>query len=165
MKYKLFVAGFLLSFTGLTAYAQTSDAEAEAIVNLLGVQKKEAMRQLVSVEKKDSVAFWKLYDEYQTLNKVEAKSRIQLYERTAMAYGNMTPGIADSLASRYFTNRLDQEKELQVFYKKIKTATNSVLAFQFYQAEVYLLTLLRAQIMQQIPTYGEIQAAAKKKDQ
>ena len=163
MKYKLFVACLLLSISGLTTYAQTSDAEAEAIVNLLGVQKKEAMRQLIAVEKKDSVAFWKLYDEYQTGNKIEARSRIQLYERTAMAYGNMTPGIADSLATRYFANRIDQEKKLELYYKKIKTATNSVLAFQFYQAEIYMLTQIRAQIMHQIPAYGQLVVAAKQK--
>ena len=163
MKYKLIVASLFLSFTALTSYAQTSDAEAEAIVNLLGVQKKEAMRQLVDVEKKDSVAFWKLYDEYQALNKADAKTRIQLYERTAMAYGNMTPGVADSLATRYFANRMDQEKELQTFYKKIKTATNSVVAFQFYQAEIYMLTQLRAQIMHQIPSYGQLLVASKQK--
>ena len=41
-------------------------------------------------------------------------------------------------------------------------ATNPVLAFQFYQAEVYLLTQIRATIMQQIPTYGQLVNAAKK---
>jgi len=42
-------------------------------------------------------------------------------------------------------------------------ATNSVVALEFYQAEVYLLTQIRAQIMQQIPTYGQLVAASKKK--
>ena len=163
MKLKNAALVLFLTVIAFGAKSQTSDAEAEAIVNLLGVQKKEAMAQLVPVSGKDSATFWKLYDEYQTLNKVEAKSRIQLYERTALAYGNMTPGIADSLATRYFTNRLDQEKELQVFYKKIKTATNSVLAFQFYQAEIYMLTQIRAQIMHQIPAYGQLVVASKQK--
>ena len=163
MKSKLSIAlvmGLCVSFAG---YAQTSDAEAEAIINLLGVQKKEAIRQLVSVEKKDSVAFWKLYDEYQVINKKEAKNRIQLYERTAMAYTKMTPATADSLATKYFANRMDQEKELETYYKKIKSATNSVLAFQFYQAEIYMLTQIRAQIMHQIPSYGQLVMASKQR--
>jgi hypothetical protein len=148
--------------SGLISFSQTSDAEAEAIVNLLGVQKKEAIGKLVSVTGKDSIAFWKLYDEYQQKNKSTAKSRIKLYEQTAMAYGNMTAGTADSLAGKYFDNRLGQEKSLQEYYKKIKSATNSVVAFEFYQAEVYLLTQIRASIMQQIPTYGQVIAASKK---
>ena len=148
--------------TSLTSLAQTSDAEAEAIVNLLGVQKREAIAKLVSVTGKDSVAFWKIYDDYHKKNLAVAKSRMKLYEQTANAYGNMTPATADSLAKKYFENRFNQEKSLEEYYKKIKTATNSVVAFEFYQAEVYLLTQIRASIMQQIPTYGQFQASLKK---
>ena len=144
---------FIGAFSGIQA--QTSDAEADAIVNLLGVQKKEAISQLVVVSGQDSVAFWKLYEEFQQLNKANAKERITLYESTAMAYNNMTPAKADSLAVKYFANRQDQEKTLETYYKKIKTATNALVAFEFYQAEVYILTQVRAHIMQQIPTYGE----------
>jgi len=158
---KLFIV-FAFAGTVLTTYAQTSDAEAEAIINLLGVQKREAVAKLVSVEAKDSVAFWKIYDEYLAKNKQIAKSRIRLYESTAQAYGNMTPSIADSLSTQYFQNRIGQEKSLEEYYNKIKLATNAVVAFQFYQAEVYLLTLVRAQIMEQIPTYGEMIAHSKK---
>ena len=160
MKITLMAAFFIGVISG--AYAQTSDAEAEAIVNLLGVQKREAISKLVPVTGKDSVAFWKIYDEYLQLNKTNAKARIGLYEKTALAYGNMSPAIADSLAGKYFTNRLEQEKNLETYYKKIKAATNAVIAFQFYQAEVYILTQVRASIMQQIPTYGQFQSSVKK---
>src|SRR6185436_11989316 len=153
MKTILITAFFLGAFSGV--YAQTSDAEADAIINLLGVQKKEAISKLVPVSGKDSIAFWKIYDEYQQSNKATAKDRIGLYEKTAQSYSNMTPAIADSLAAKYFTNRIEQEKSLQVYYNKIKAATNAIIAFEFYQAEVYMLTQLRAQIMQQIPTYGQ----------
>jgi hypothetical protein len=161
MKIKNLTVALLCMWATLPCFAQTSDAEAEAIVNLLGVQKKEAIAKLVSVTGKDSVAFWKLYNEYHQKNLATAKARIRLYEQTAEAYGNMTPATADSLAGKYFANRFGQEKSLEEYYKKIKTATNAVVAFEFYQAEVYLLTQIRASIMQQIPTYGQIQAAAK----
>ena len=144
------------------AKSQTSDAEAEAIINLLGVQKREAVAKLVPVSGKDSVAFWNIYTAYEKDNKQLALSRLQLYERTAAAYSNMTPAIADSLSIKYFDNRFTQEKSLQEYYKKIKTATNAVIAFEFYQAEVYMLTQLRASIMQQIPTYGQLKFATKK---
>ncbi len=144
--------------------AQTSDAEADAMINLLGVQKKEAIAKMVKVSGKDSVTFWKIYDEYLEKNKEVAKDRIKLYEQTAYSYGNMTPGTADSLALRYFQNRKIQESSLEEYYNKLKSAINPVIAFEFYQAEVYLLTMVRASIMQKIPTYGEVQVAAKKKE-
>jgi len=146
----------------LPSFAQTSDAEAEAIVNLLGVQKKEAIAKLVSVTGKDSIAFWKLYEEYNKKNIATGKQRLKLYEKTAQAYLNMTPKTADSLAKQYFDNRFGQEKSLEEYYNKIKAATNAMIAFEFYQAEVYLLTQIRAHIMQQIPTYGQFQAAINK---
>jgi hypothetical protein len=162
MKTKTLLVTILCGLYSFTVCAQTSDAEAEALINLLGVQKKEAVAQLVNVSEKDSAAFRKIYDQYQKENKETAKARIKLYERTAAAYDKMSPVVADSLANRYFVNRMTQEKSLEEYYKKIKTATNAVTAFEFYQAEVYLLTMIRANIMRQIPTYGELQRAAKK---
>jgi hypothetical protein len=163
MTIKNLLVALVFTSTTVIAFAQTSDAEADAVVNLLGVQKKEAVAKLVSVSGKDSAAFWKIYNEYHQKNLATAKSRMRLYEQTAHAYGNMTAATADSLAIKYFANRVDQEKSLEEYYKKIKSATNAVIAFQFYQAEVYLLTLIRASIMQQIPTYGQVQAASKNK--
>ena len=157
----LLILLFCVSLT-IPSFAQTSDAEAAAMANLLGVQKKEAIAKLVEISGKDSVAFWKIYDEYQKENVQMGKNRIQLYEKTAHAYSNMSASLADSLSQKYFQNRLDQEKSLQDYYNKIKTATNAVVAFQFYQAEVYLLTQIRATIMQQIPTYGEFKQLMKK---
>ncbi|MDF2188444.1 hypothetical protein [Paraflavitalea sp. CAU 1676] len=155
---------YIILITGTAqAFGQASDAELDAMINLLGVQKKEAVAQLVNVSGNDSVLFWKIYEEYQQENKKTAADRVRLYEGTAMAYRNMTPQIADSLANLYFSNRIQQENRLQAYYKKFKSAINPTIAFEFYQAEVYLLTMLRAQIMQQIPTYGQLQLMNKKK--
>jgi len=162
MRFKIFVVILACAGISFAGYSQTSDAEADAIVNLLGVQKREAIAKLVAVSGKDSVEFWKLYEAYQKENKQLALSRLTLYEKTAKAYSNMTAVVADSLASKYFSNRIDQETSLQNYYKKIKAATNAVIAFEFYQAEVYMLTQLRASIMQQIPTYGQLKLAQKR---
>ncbi|MCO4294617.1 hypothetical protein NF867_17280 [Solitalea sp. MAHUQ-68] len=162
MKVKIILMTVFFAYIALTVRAQTSNEEADAMANLLGVQKKEAVSKLVSVSGKDSVAFWKIYDEYLNANRSNIKDRIKLYEGTAQAYNNMTPKTADSLALKYFANREQQEKSVEMYYKKIKAATNAVTAFEFYQAEIYLLTQIRATIMQQIPTYGELQRALKK---
>jgi hypothetical protein len=162
MKFKFVLLALLLAATASVTYAQTSDAETDAIINLLGVQKREAVSKLVPVSTKDSAAFWKIYDEYLAENKMTAKARVKLYEYTASSYSNLTPAVADSLASRYFTNRFEQEKTLETYYKRIKTATSPIVAFEFYQAEVYILTQVRAHIMQQIPTYGQLVAGSRK---
>src|SRR6187431_2632783 len=98
MKTKIILFAIFCVSSMTAGYTQTSDAEAEAIINLLGVQKKEVVQKLVPVHGKDSVAFWKIYDEYQQSNKATSKARIRLYEKTALAYSHMTPAVADSLA-------------------------------------------------------------------
>lgn len=140
----------------IATYSQTSDAELDAMVNLLAVQKKEAVGKLVVLTPTEADAFWKIYDEYQVENKKTAVERMKLYQKTAISYSSLNPEVAESLSEEYFKNRKDQEDTLEDYYKKIKKATNAKVAFQFYQAEVYLLTMVRAQIMQQIPTYGQL---------
>ena len=166
MKFKLFALATIFSFFAISSFAQNSaadqDAETDAVLTLLGIQKKEAVAQLVNIEKKDSAAFWKIYNEYLGKNKQNAKERVLLYEKTAQAYSNMNGKTADSLATKFFKQRFEQEKHIEDYYKKMKEAINPVIAFQFYQAEVYLLTMMRAQIYQQIPTYGQLMNATKK---
>jgi O-succinylbenzoate synthase len=128
----------------------------------LGVQKKEAVAKLVAMADKDTATFWKIYADYQKENKKVAKVRLGLYERTAQAYANMTPALADSLSLQYFANRSNQEKMVEEYYNRIKKEINAVVAFEFYLAEAYLLTSMRAQIMQQIPTFGQLVNASKK---
>src|SRR6188474_2896810 len=120
MKTKTLFAALFFIGAAFVAKAQTSDAEAEAIINLLGVQKREAIAKLVPVSGKDSVNFWNLYTAYEKENKQIALSRLALYQKTAAAYANMTAPVADSLAVKYFDNRFKQEKSLEDYYKKIK---------------------------------------------
>src|SRR5215217_2285101 len=142
-------------------YAQISDSEAEARLDLIAIQTKDAISRLVSVTCKDSVVFWKLYDEYQEKSTAVEKSRIQLYEQTALSYGNMNPHIADSLAHRFINNSIVQERTLEEYYEKIKSATNAVTAFEFYQAEVFILAQVRVNITQVTAIYARFKTAAR----
>ena len=56
MKAKFILLVILIQGLTVAGYAQTSDAEADALLNLLGVQKKEAIRHLVNVSEKDSAS-------------------------------------------------------------------------------------------------------------
>jgi len=156
----ILAAGIFFSLNSLIAQSNSEDID--IVQAAWGKNKKELVSQYMQVPAKDSIAFWKLYDEYTAETKKNAKQRVKLYERTAEAYSNMTATTADSLAGNFFKQRAEQEKLIEAYYKKIKTATSPIVAFQFYQGEVYLLTQLRSQIMQQIPTYGQLLNAIKK---
>ena len=153
----LFFAGIAFS-----SYSQApTNDELDAIVTLLGMEKKQAINELVNITSKDSANFWKVYNTFEDEQKKFRKKRILAYEKLVKAYSAMDDKTADELAKDFFELRIGQEKLLEQYYGKIKLATNSSMAIQFYQAETYFLTLARATIMQQIPTYGQILKANK----
>ncbi|HEV8514792.1 MAG TPA: hypothetical protein VGQ59_16020 [Cyclobacteriaceae bacterium] len=157
MKLKfVLVTVFLLSLS-LSSFSQaTSNDELDAIVTLLGAQKRDLVKELVNITPKDSANFWKVYSAFEQDQKKSRKERIQSFEAFANAYNKMDDKTADELAKKLFETRLTQEKLFQQYFEKVKAATNATLALQFYQAETYYLTLARASIMQQLPTYGQV---------
>lgn len=157
MKLKfVLVTAFLLSLS-LSSFSQAaSNDELDAIVTLLGAQKRDLVKELVNITPKDSASFWKVYSAFEQDMKKFRKERIQNYEKFASAYNKMDDKTADELAKSFFETRSVQEKLFQQYYDKVKAATSASLAIQFYQAETYYLTLARANIMQQLPTYGQV---------
>src|SRR4051812_31229816 len=98
---KSIIMALICAYVTNGTFAQTSDAEADAMANLLMVQKKEAVSKMVLIPETNADSFWKIYDEYQQKNRAITKARIKLYEKTAYAYSNLTPIVADSLALKY----------------------------------------------------------------
>jgi hypothetical protein len=163
MIFKILLLSVFISSISFVSYSQTkTNEEADAMIHELGMKKLDAIAKLVPIDAKDTAAFWRIYNEYQEENKKTAKSRLKLWERTAEAYQSMNATIADSITQAYFKNRTEQEKSLEKYYQKIKDATNAVTGFAFYQAETYLLTLIRVSIMEEVPTYGEVFKKMKK---
>jgi hypothetical protein len=163
MKLKfVLITVFLLSLS-LSSFSQgNSNDELDAIVTLLGAQKRDLVKELVNIMPKDSAKFWKVYSAFEQDMKKYRKERIQGYEKFAKAYSNMDDKTADELAKILFTNRSGQEKLFEDYYGKMKAATNASVAIQFYQCEIYYLTLARANIMQQLPAYGQVLKQQKK---
>jgi len=152
---------FLLSLSLSSFSLAVSNDELDAIVTLLGAQKRDLVKELVNITPKDSVNFWKVYSAFEQDMKKYRKERIQSFEKFAKAYSNMDDKTADEIAKVLFSVRSGQEKLFEEYYGKMKAATNASLAIQFYQAEIYYLTLARANIMQQLPAYGQVLKAKK----
>jgi hypothetical protein len=151
------VLAVVLTCTTFSSFSQAvSNDELDAVVTLLGVQKRDLVKELVNITAKDSASFWKVYAAFEQDQKKNRKERIQAYEKFASSYDKMDDKTADELSKSFFKNRLEQEKLLEEYYGKMKVATSASLAIQFYQAETYYITLARATIMQQLPTYGQI---------
>ena len=157
MKSKISLIALICTSIAFSSFSQApTNDELDAIVTLLGMEKKQAINELVNITAKDSASFWKVYNAFESEQKQFRKKRIQTYEKLVKSYEAMDDKTADELAKDFFELRIGQEKILEQYYGKMKLATSSILAIQFYQAETYYLTLARATIMQQLPTYGQV---------
>jgi hypothetical protein len=143
----LVFALFAVSF----AKAQSNKEEIDLMQAAFGMEKKAIVTEFVKVDAAQKDAFWKIYDEYETERKVLGKQRIDLLNKYAENYNKMTNESADKMASDIMSLSEKTDKMLISYYGKVKKATNGIVAFQFYQVEVYLLTGVRLMIQEQLP--------------
>ena len=163
MKLKIIFLVLFCTCVALSSFSQAAtNDELDAIVTLLGMEKKQAINELINITTKDSANFWKVYSTFEEEQKKFRKKRILTYEKLVNSYNAMDDKTADQLAKDFFELRMGQEKLLEQYYGKMKVATSSSMAIQFYQAETYFITLARGTIMQQIPTYGQVLKATNK---
>ena len=141
------VALFLASFV----YSQTNKSEVELIQAAIGMAKKDAVKEYVQVSDAQKDAFWQLYDEYETQRKELGKQRIDLLVQYGKEYRNMTNEQADAWIKKVIELQGKTDKLIVTYFKKIKKATDPIVATQFYQIENYILSIVRMKVLNEIP--------------
>jgi hypothetical protein len=147
-KYILLAAASLMAtFT----YAQSNKEEVDLMQAAFGMDKKAAVAEFVKPSPAQKDAFWKLYDEYETQRKELGKQRITLLEEYAGKYKTMTSEQADAWTKKIMDLQKKTDNLITTFYGKVRGATDGIVALQFYQMENYILSAIRAQILEQVP--------------
>ena len=147
-KYILLIAASLMaSFT----YAQSNKEEVDLMQAAFGMDKKAAVAEFVKPSPAQKDAFWKLYDEYETQRKELGKQRITLLEQYANQYKTMTSEQADTWTKKVMDLQKKTDALIATYYSKIKGVSDGIVATQFYQVENYILSVIRAQILDEIP--------------
>jgi hypothetical protein len=143
----------LLAITVMSAYAfsQSNNEEIDLIQSAIGMGKKEAVSEYIQISDTQKEAFWQLYDEYETQRKELGKQRIDLLIQYGKEYQAMTSEQADAWMTKVIALQQKTDKLIVTYYKKIKKATDGIVATQFYQIENYILTIVRMQILTEIP--------------
>ena len=96
-------------------------------------------------------AFWREYYAYETELKKIYDQRYSIIRDYAANYDNMNEDIADNLALRSLKIRDDRNDLFRKYYKRIKTATSSLIAGQFLQIENELNLLSDLKISTETP--------------
>jgi hypothetical protein len=147
-KYFLIIAAlFMASF----ANAQSHKEEVDLMQAAFGMDKKDAVSEFVKPSESQKAAFWKLYDEYETQRKELGKQRIELLKQYADQYKTITSEQADTWTKKVMDLQKKTDNLITTYYGKVRTATDGIVALQFYQMENYILAAIRAQLLDQIP--------------
>ena len=143
----IIVSAFLTSI----AFAQTNTEEVDLLQAAFGMEKKAIVSAFVQPAPSQSDAFWTLYDQYETERKALGKERIALLEQYAQQYADMTAEQADAWMNKVMTLQKKTDKLIATYYKKVKAASDALVATQFYQVESYILTGIRIELLEGIP--------------
>jgi hypothetical protein len=147
-KYSLIIAAL---FMAAFAYSQSNNEEVEFMQAAFGMDKKAIVADYVKPAATQKDAFWKVYDEYETKRKELGKQRIVLLTQYADQYQTMTSEQADAWTKKVIDLQKKTDKLVETYYKKVKGVSDGKVATQFYQIESYILTAIRAEILQAVP--------------
>jgi hypothetical protein len=153
MKKLLIVAIVLLSTAG---FAQSNKEDIEIIQSLYGKEKKAIVAEFIVLEGAQKDAFWKLYDEYETKRKELGKQRVALLEKYAANYATMDDATTDQVIKEMTSLGAKTDKLIATYYGKMKKSSGVKSAAQFVQIEAYVLSVVRASIMESIPFIGQL---------
>ena len=153
-KITLFAVGLL--FAG-TLFAQSNKEDLDMIQAIFGKEKKAMVASFVQVNASQADAFWKIYDEYETNRKSLGQKRIALLEKYAKNYATLDDATTDQIIKDNQSLQQETDKLIITYYAKIKKVAGSKAAAQFYQLEGYLLSVIRATILENIPFIGELE--------
>jgi hypothetical protein len=153
-KVTLFIAAFL--FISISNAQDYSIEEVEVVQNLFGAEKKAIIDANVDLTGVNAESFWNLYNEYESFRKELGKEKIELLHKYTSKEGSVTNEQADALMDAAIPLRQREDKLILDFTKKIRKATSSVVAVQFYQIEHYISDGIRFTILHNIEFIQDI---------
>jgi hypothetical protein len=148
---KKFILIALVVFSASFAYSQSDKEEIDLYQAAFGMDKKAAVAEFVHPSATQKDAFWKIYDEYETKRKELGKQRIELLKQYANEYQKMTGEQADAWTKKVIVLQQKTDKLIAEYYTKVKGISDGLVATQFYQIEIFILTAIRAEILQEVP--------------
>jgi len=153
MKNLLFLALMLM---GTSTFAQTYNEEIDMLQAMYGKQKKEIVAAFINPQGAQADAFWTIYDQYEAERKLLGVQRINLIGVYAEFYNNLDDGGTDVLVKEMLKLAKNNDALIEKYYGKLKKKAGVKAAAQFVQIESYLLSTIRAGILEEIPFIGEL---------
>ncbi len=149
MKKIMIVVGIVL--LSIRSYAQTETDYLEISRDVLKVEKKAAIAEIMQLTDDECVKFWELYNEYESKNYTIQNKRIAIIKDFADSYENLSGEKADELLLKAFDFQAEVLKLNKTYYKKFKKIIPVGEASKMFQALSKIDNLVNAQLALEIP--------------
>jgi hypothetical protein len=147
---------FTIAFVSiLMINAQSPKEEIELYQSIIGMEKKAAVAEVITLTGEASTAFWSIYDAYETERKLHGQKRLDLIVKYAKEYMTLDDVKIEEIMKEMISLGNEYNKLIQKYYKSIKKTSGVKTAAQFYQLEIYFQSAVRFTIMDEIPFIGE----------
>jgi len=114
------------------------------------MEKKEVIDEFVELSPDQEGAFWELYAEYETKRKDLGKKKYAVLWNYVNDYGTIRAEDAERIMDEILPLRIESDKLIRNYYKKVKSKTDAIVAMQFYQIENYLDVLIRTELLEEL---------------
>ena len=140
-----------ITLLSIQSYAQTENDYLEISRDVLKVEKKAAITEIMKLTDEESIKFWELYNEYESKNYLIQNKRIAIIKDFADSYENLSPEKANQLMSEAFDYQTNVLKLNKNYYKKFKKIIPVGEAAKLFQALGKIDNLITAQLALEIP--------------
>jgi len=131
--------------------AQNVNDYLEMTREVLQVEKKAAIAEVMQLTEEESEVFWALYNEYQAAQYKIQNERIAVIRDFAENYETMTDEKADELWNGMVQYQMDLLKLKKTWYAKFKKSLPTGKVVTFFRAENKIEALVNAQLALDIP--------------
>jgi chorismate mutase len=136
-------------FAATCAYAQ--DYSLELMRQDIKSAKIELMTRSLPLTEKQADLFWPVYRDYDHELSTLGDRRLAVAKEVVAKYDTMDDKTAERLAKESFSIAQGRNGLLEKYYKKVSKAVGVTTAARFLQVESQILTLLDAQLMDEVP--------------
>ena len=120
-------------------------------------EKSQVMSTVMQLDATDAAMFWPIYKDFETDLAKVYDGVVALLKQYATSYDNMTPAIADSLATKLLDLEQQRNDVKRKYYQQFKAALDPITAARFLQVENQIERVIDLQIAAELPVVGRSQ--------
>ena len=111
----------------------------------------QIVSQVMQLDSQDAAKFWPIYTEFEAEYKKFGYGVLSLILNYAADYNDMTPRVADQLATKLLDIEQERSNLKRKYYQKFKATLDPITATKFIQVENQIERILDLQISSQLP--------------